>query len=120
MTDQISIFDGDKPLSRNQLQRMGETKLRDIYNNAKASNNLLSICDISAKDLEIVDTDKFTYLLTYLLIPLPGLIFGMERRRHEKRKRHKIGNAVGGRKTAARGRSSANPFDGECSGSDRQ
>ena len=43
---------------------MGETKLRNIYNNAKASNNLLSICDINAKDLEIVDTDKFTYLLT--------------------------------------------------------
>lgn len=57
--------DYSTPLSRNQLQRMGERKLRDIYNNAKASNNLLSICDISAKDLEIVDNDKFTYLLTY-------------------------------------------------------
>ena len=57
--------DYSTPLSINQLQRMGETKLRNIYNNAKASNNLLSICDINAKDLEIVDTDKFTYLLTY-------------------------------------------------------
>lgn len=57
--------DYSTPLIRNQLQRIGETKLRDIYNNAKSSNNLLSICDINAKDLEIVDTDKFTYLLTY-------------------------------------------------------
>ena len=57
--------DYSTPLSRNQLQRMGETKLRDIYNNAKSSNNLLSVCDISAKDLEIVENDKFTYLLTY-------------------------------------------------------
>ena len=57
--------DYNEPLSRRKLQRMGEKKLRNIYNNAKASNNLLSICDISAKDLEIVDNDKFTYLLTY-------------------------------------------------------
>lgn len=28
------------------------------------------IRDISSKDLEIVDTDKFTYLLTYLLFSL--------------------------------------------------
>lgn len=75
--------DYSTPLSRNQLQRMGETKLRDIYNNAKSSNNLLSVCDISAKDLEIVENDKFTYLLTYSFpcqdLSLAGKGAGMEK-----------------------------------------
>lgn len=68
--DLIDFFDKHKissdysnPLTREQLSRRKD--LRTIYNNAKASNNLLSICNIKGGDLEIKETDKFTYITTY-------------------------------------------------------
>jgi DNA (cytosine-5)-methyltransferase 1 len=40
------------------------------------------ITKLKGEDLGIVDTDSFTYLLTYLLVPLPRLIQCRERQRH--------------------------------------
>ena len=57
--------DYNKPMTREQIKRMGENKCRTVYNNIKATNNLVSVCNVKAKDLQITDTDKFTYLLTY-------------------------------------------------------
>lgn len=57
--------DYNKPMTREQIKRMGERKCRTVYNNIKATHNLVSVCNIKAKDLDITDTDKFTYLLTY-------------------------------------------------------
>ena len=57
--------DYNKPMMREQIKRMGENKCRTVYNNIKATNNLVSVCNVKAKDLQITDTDKFTYLLTY-------------------------------------------------------
>ena len=57
--------DYNKPMTREQIKRMGENKCRTVYNNIKATHNLVSVCNVKAKDLEITDTDRFTYLLTY-------------------------------------------------------
>ena len=57
--------DYNKPMTREQIKRMGENKCRRVYNNIKATHNLVSVCNVKGKDLEITDTDRFTYLLTY-------------------------------------------------------
>lgn len=60
----ISI-DGKKPLGTKEIARKGEQWKRTVYNNFKATNNIGSILNISGKDLGIVDTDKWCYILTY-------------------------------------------------------
>jgi DNA (cytosine-5)-methyltransferase 1 len=57
--------DGKKPMTLKQIERKGEKWQRITYNNLRATNNLGSICNFKGEDLEIVDTDSFTYLLTY-------------------------------------------------------
>lgn len=57
--------DYSNPLTEKQIARKSEKELRLIYNNMKTSNNLGSVTKISPEDLNIVDTDKFNYLLTY-------------------------------------------------------
>ncbi|MBO7230089.1 MAG: DNA (cytosine-5-)-methyltransferase [Bacteroidaceae bacterium] len=57
--------DYNKPMTREQIKRMGEIKCRTVYNNIKATHNLVSVCNVKAKDLHITHTDRFTYLLTY-------------------------------------------------------
>lgn len=52
----------NEPLTKEQIKRYGEEKLRTIYNNIKASHNLVSICNAKGKDLGIKDTETFTYL----------------------------------------------------------
>ena len=59
--------DYNVPLTKAQLQRYGEGKLRTIYNNIRACHNLVSICNSKGDDLGIKETDKYCYLLTYLL-----------------------------------------------------
>lgn len=48
-----------------QIKRLGEAKCREIYNNIIATHNLVNIQQVKGKDLEIIDTDKFTYIMTY-------------------------------------------------------
>ncbi len=55
----------NEPLTRQQIARYSETSRRTIYNNIKATHNLGSITKIRGGDLEIKDTDKFCYVLTY-------------------------------------------------------
>lgn len=57
--------DYNKPMTREQISRMGEDKIRRVYNNIIATHNLVSVCGVSGKDLEITDTDKYDYILTY-------------------------------------------------------
>lgn len=57
--------DYNKPLTKEQLSRYPETKLRTIFNNIIATKNLVSICNINGKDLEICNTDKYEYIMTY-------------------------------------------------------
>lgn len=55
----------NEPMSLEQIKRLGEEKQRTIFNNIKATHNLVSVVNCKAKDLEIVDRDKYTYLMTY-------------------------------------------------------
>ena len=57
--------DGKKPMSLKEIARKGETWKRTVYNNFKATNNIGSILNVKGEDLGIVDTDKYTYILTY-------------------------------------------------------
>lgn len=55
----------NEPMSRAQIERFDEEKLRIIYNNIQATHNLVNICQAHAKDFDIVDTDKYCYVMTY-------------------------------------------------------
>ena len=57
--------DGKKPLSKRQIARKSEPWKRTVYNNFKATNNIGSILNVKGEDLGIVDTDRYTYILTY-------------------------------------------------------
>lgn len=57
--------DYNTPMTEQQINRLSEQKVRTIYNNMQATHNLGSITKITAADLNIVDTDKFTYIMTY-------------------------------------------------------
>ena len=57
--------DGKKPLTLPQIERKPEKWKRTVYNNFRATNNLGSITTISGDDLEITETNKYIYLLTY-------------------------------------------------------
>ena len=53
------------PMTLDQVKRMGEQKCRTVYNNIKATHNLVNIMQTKASDLNIVDTDKYCYIMTY-------------------------------------------------------
>ena len=57
--------DGKKPMTLDQIKRKGEKWLRETYSNFLATNNIGSIVSAHGEDLEIEETDKYTYLLTY-------------------------------------------------------
>lgn len=73
----------NEPMSKDQIKRLPEEKLRQIYNNIKATHNLVNICQAHAKDFEIVDTDKYCYVMTYSFpcqdLSLAGKQKGMEK-----------------------------------------
>lgn len=47
------------------VSKKNESWLRDVYNNCIATHNLMNIMKVHGKDLEIVDTDKYEYIMTY-------------------------------------------------------
>jgi DNA (cytosine-5)-methyltransferase 1 len=55
----------DEPMSEAQVNRLNEKQARTIYNNIIATNNLVNIQQVKGEDLEIKDTDKYCYILTY-------------------------------------------------------
>lgn len=57
--------DYNAPMTFEQIKRMGESKARRVYNNIRATRNLVSVCNIKGADLEITDTDKYDYIMTY-------------------------------------------------------
>lgn len=54
-----------EPLTEKQIERLSEGETRRIYNNMCATQNLGSITQIKGGDLEITETDKYCYILTY-------------------------------------------------------
>lgn len=55
----------NEPMTLEQIKRLNEKQLRTIYNNIIATNNLVNIQQVKGKELDIVDTDKYDYILTY-------------------------------------------------------
>lgn len=76
-------MDYNEPMKLEQIKRMSENQLRTIYNNIAATHNLVNIQQAHGKDLEIVDKDKYEYILTYSFpcqdLSLAGLGKGMSR-----------------------------------------
>lgn len=72
--------DYNTPLTRDQIKKK---PFREIYNEMKQTNNCGSICKMSAEDLNIVDTDKYEYILTYSFpcqdLSLSGKTAGMKK-----------------------------------------
>lgn len=71
----------NSPMTKAQIQRLSLDYLMNIYNNIKITNNLVNVQQTKGKDLEIIDTDKYTYVLTYSFpcqdLSLAGLRKGM-------------------------------------------
>lgn len=57
--------DYNKPMTYEQIKRLGEVKQRQIYNNIIATHNLVNITQVQAEDLAITETDKYDYIVTY-------------------------------------------------------
>ena len=55
----------NEPMSKEQINRLSEHQVRTIYNNIKATHNLVNIQQVKGADLEIKDTDQYDYILTY-------------------------------------------------------
>ena len=55
----------NEPMTYEQIKRMKEKDLKIIYDNIQTTHNLVNIQQVKGKDLEIVDTDKYDYILTY-------------------------------------------------------
>lgn len=76
-------MDYNKPMTYNQIKCKGEKWQRDTYNNIIATHNLVNIQNAKAKDLNIVDTNKYDYILTYSFpcqdLSLAGKREGMSR-----------------------------------------
>jgi DNA (cytosine-5)-methyltransferase 1 len=64
LTKGVSI-DYNKPVEEEQLQRKPIEWLSRVYNNIVATKNLVNIMNVRGSDLEIKETDKYEYILTY-------------------------------------------------------
>lgn len=75
--------DYNNPLTKEQLNRYKLDNLIKILKNIAITNNLVNIQNVKGKDLEIVDTDKYDYIMTYSFpcqdLSLAGLGKGMAR-----------------------------------------
>ena len=73
----------NEPMTLEQIKRLGEKQCRNIYNNCVATHNLVNIQKCTAEKLEIIDTDKYDYILTYSFpcqdLSKAGLQKGMEK-----------------------------------------
>lgn len=57
--------DGKKPMDKKAIARKPGKWLRETYNNIKATHNLVDITKVHADDLDITDTDRYHYFMTY-------------------------------------------------------
>jgi len=58
-------LDYNEPASADKLKKKPIEWLSQVYNNIVATNNLVNIMNVKGKDLEIKETSKFDYILTY-------------------------------------------------------
>lgn len=53
------------PMARSNINRLNEEQLITILENIAITHNLVNIQQVKGKDLEIKDTDKYCYIMTY-------------------------------------------------------
>ncbi len=72
----------NEPMTKAQIERKGDAWCRNVYNNIKNTNNLVNISNVKATDLEITETDKYDYIMTYSFpcqdLSLAGKRLGMD------------------------------------------
>lgn len=75
--------DGKEPMKLEQIQKKPEKWLRETYNNIRATKNIVNIVAAAGSDLKVVDTDKYTYILTYSFpcqdLSVAGKMAGMDK-----------------------------------------
>ena len=73
----------NEPMTFEQIKRLGIVKARQIYNNIRATHNMVNIQQVHAEDLGIEETDKYCYVMTYSFpcqdLSLAGKGAGMEK-----------------------------------------
>jgi len=76
-------MDYNEPMTLVQIKRQKEEWCRKVYNNIIATKNTVDVQQTHSSDLEIVDIDKYTYMMTYSFpcqdLSLAGLGKGMSR-----------------------------------------
>lgn len=55
----------NEPMTKEKIEKMSENYAREIFNNIIVTRNLVNISQVKGKDLEITNTDKYDYILTY-------------------------------------------------------
>ena len=55
----------NEPMTKQQIQRLSLEQIYRITENNLITHNLVNIQQVKGEDLEIVDTDKYDYILTY-------------------------------------------------------
>jgi DNA (cytosine-5)-methyltransferase 1 len=65
LSDYGVSIDYNEPVKLESLMRKGEDWLRNVYNNIINTNNKVNIMSVKGKDLQITETDKYDYILTY-------------------------------------------------------
>lgn len=55
----------NEPMTKKQISRLSDKQILNICQNIFITHNLVNIQQVKGKDLEIVDTDKYEYILTY-------------------------------------------------------
>ena len=65
LSDYGVSIDYNQPAKIETLMRKGEEWLRNVYNNIINTNNKVNIMSVKGKDLQITETDKYDYVLTY-------------------------------------------------------
>ena len=55
----------NEPMSKEQIKRLSEEQLKTIIKNIVITHNLVNIQQVKGEDLEIKDTDKYCYIMTY-------------------------------------------------------
>lgn len=73
----------NEPMKLESIKRKHEKDLRQIFNNCKATHNLINIQKVHAKDLDIRERERETYIMTYSFpcqdLSLAGKTMGMKK-----------------------------------------
>ena len=76
-------FDYNSPATKEEIKRRKFEELKLIALNIKMTKNLVNICNVKGKDLDIVEKDKYEYIFTYSFpcqdLSLAGKQKGMSR-----------------------------------------